>query len=290
MTHRAAGPSSQVPKIWLLPVAVLAILAGLVVTGMLSRSLVLDFVAWWPVWLLIVLLAVLVRRRRLRRLRLSGLVAVFATLLIALLISAHLLAWPALPSSDLMLVGPAPQGVETAALSARVEGQVRLQAGSDFLYRVEPLRWGGEVGIPDAEEQVAASAVVVELISDPDPGFYGFSGWDIFLSSVPVWSLTLDGDVEADLSGLSVSGVQAEGQGRLSMGAAPGPTPVSVVGEFTIEVSRGVPVRIVGQATVPPDWETLTDGTRSPTPGEGWVISAGPDAALTVVYEQAPTG
>jgi hypothetical protein len=290
MTHRATGPSSEVPKVWLLPVVALAVLAGLVAAGMLSRSIALDFVTWWPVWLIVALLALLVRRRHLRRVRLSGLVAVLATLLVGLLVAAHLLAWPALPSSELVLVGQAPQGVETAALSARIDGEVRLRGGAEYLYRVEPLRLGGEIGVPDAEEQSAESAVVVELVADPDPGFYGFSGWDIFLSPVPAWSLTLQGEVDADLSGLSVSGVQAEGRGRLVLGPVSGPTPVSVVGEFTIEVSRGVAIRIVGQAAVPSDWETLSDGSRSPTPGEGWLVSAGPDASLTVVYEQAPPG
>lgn len=290
MTHRAAGPSSQVPKVWLLPVTVLAAIAGLVVAGILSRSLVLDFIAWWPVWLVIALLGVLFRRARLGRLRLSGLLAVLATVILGVLVAAHLLAWPALPSSDMALVGPTPQGVETAALSARIDGEIRLRAGADYLYQVEPLRLGGEVGVPDAEEQSAESTVVVELVPARDPGFYGFSGWDIFLSSVPAWNLTLEGEVDADLSGLNVTGVQAEGQGWLAIGAASGATPVSIAGDFTIEVSQGVPIRIVGQATVPPDWETLSDGSRSPMPGEGWVVSTGPGASLTVIYEQTPAG
>ncbi|MBW3667508.1 MAG: hypothetical protein KY394_07940, partial [Actinobacteria bacterium] len=67
-------------------------------------------------------------------------------------------------------------------------------------------------------------------------------------------------------------------------------TPVTVVGDFTIEVPREVPIRIVGQASAPPDWETLSDGTRSPAPGEGWVVSVAPGTALTVIYEQAAPG
>ncbi|MBW3666369.1 MAG: hypothetical protein KY394_02115, partial [Actinobacteria bacterium] len=189
MTHRAPGPSP--PKIWLLPVLALIALAGLVLSGVLSRSLALDFVAWWPIWALLALLTLLARGRRLGRVRLSGLVPVIAILLIGLLVAAHLLAWPAMPSTRLALVGPPAAAVETAALSARIDGEIRLRAGAEYLYRVEPLRLGGDIAVPDAREQTAESAVVIELLPHPDPGFYGFSGWDVVLSAAPAWSLTL---------------------------------------------------------------------------------------------------
>jgi hypothetical protein len=288
MTHRATGPS--LPKIWLLPVLAVLTLAGLVLAEVLSPSLALDFIALWPVWVLVALIALLVRGRRLGRVRLSGLVPVLATLLVGVLLIAHLLGWPAMPSSAPALVGPSLNGVETAALSARIDGEIRLREGAEHLYLVQPLRQGGEIGVPDAREQAAESAVVIELVPDPDPGLYAFSGWDVILSAVPTWSLTLDGEVDADLAGLRISGVQAEGRGRLILGPVPGPTPVSVVGDFIIELPREVPIRIVGQASVPSDWEMLRDGSRSPAPGNGWVVSMTPETTLTVIYEPGPPG
>ena len=79
MTHRAPGPSLGAPKIWLLPVLAVGALAMLAWTDYLSRSLALDFVAWWPVWLLAILAAVAVRGRRMGRIRLSGVVPLLAT-------------------------------------------------------------------------------------------------------------------------------------------------------------------------------------------------------------------
>lgn len=290
MTHRAPGPSSGAPKIWLLPLLLLAVLAAAGSTGYLSRSLLLDFVAWWPVWVLVVLAALVVRRRRVGRVRLSGLVPLVATLLIGLFAAAHILGWPLMPSTDRVLVGPPADGVETAALSARVGGELRVRAGADFLYRVESLRLGGEVGVPDAEEQQIESAAVIELIPDEMPGLYGFSGWDVVLSSAPAWSLTLEGNIHADLTSLRVAGAQASGSGTLVLGTIPGPTAVSVIGAFTVIVPPETPIRVVGEADVPGDWEALSDGSRSPAPGNGWVLSVAPDSRVTVVYPQGSSG
>lgn len=290
MTHRAPGPYSGAPKIWLLPLLVLVALVVLGWAGYLSRSLLLDFLAWWPVWLLVALAALVVRGRRAGRVRLSGIVPLVATLLIGLFATAHLLGWLLMPSTDRVLVGPSAEGVETAALSARVDGELRVGAGSDFLYQVASLRLGGEVGVPDAEEQQVESAVVVELIPDQTPGLYGFSGWDIVLSTAPAWSLTLEGEIDADLTSLGVAGVQAEGSGTLVLGTVPGPTAVTLGGDFTVTVSPGIPIRVVGEAEVPGDWETLSDGSQSPAPGNGWVLSVAPDSRLTVVYTQASSG
>lgn len=290
MTHRAPGPSLGAPKIWLLPVLVLITLAGLVYADYLSRSLLLDFIAWWPVWLLILLLTVLVRRRRVGRVRLSGLVPLLATLVLGLFIAAHLRAWPGMPSTDRVLVGPPVDGVDTAALSARVDGELRVGDAARYLYLVEPLRLGGDVGVPDATEQHVESAVVIELIPDDEPGWYRFSGWDLFLSPLPTWNLTLSGDMEADLTALDLDGLQVEGSGSILLGGAAGPTPVSLSGDFAVAVAPGTPVRVVGEATVPGDWETLGDGSRSPVEGEGWVLSVVPGSQLTVVYQQSASG
>ena len=290
MTHRATGPSSGAPKIWLLPLLLLAGLAVAGSTGYLSRSLLLDFLAWWPVWLLVALAALVLRGRRVGRVRLSGMVPLAATLLIGVFATGHVLGWPLLPSTDRVLVGPPADGVETAALSARVDGELRVRAGADFLYQVASLRLGGEVGIPDAEEQQAESAVVIELIPDEMPGLYGFSGWDVVLNPMPTWSLTLQGEIDADLTSLQVAGVQAEGSGSLVLGTVPGPTAVSLAGVFTVTLPPATPIRVVGEAEVPGDWEALSDGSRSPAPGNGWVLSVAPGSRVTVVYPQAPSG
>ncbi|MGH8944656.1 MAG: hypothetical protein ACRDVL_00710 [Acidimicrobiia bacterium] len=290
MTHRAPGPSLGAPKIWLLPLLLIGALAVVVWRGYLSRSLLLDFVAWWPVWLGVAVIALAVRGRRVGRVRLSGIVPLVATAAIGIFVAAHLLGWAIMPSADQVLVGPPADGIATAALSARVDGDLHVAGGAQHLYRVEPLRLGGEVGVPDADEQKVESAVVIQLTPEDSPGLYGFSGWDVALSPLPQWSLTLEGDIEADLTALSLSGVRAEGSGSIALGGVDSPTPVSLFGVFSVVVASGTPIRVVGAAAVPGDWESLSDGSRSPAPGNGWVVSVADGSQVTVVYQQSPQG
>ena len=282
MTHRAVGARGGVPRIWLLPIVVVTAILGVTATGLLSRSIVLDLLAWWPVWLLLVVLAVAARGRRIGKLRLPGLVPLITTAALVTFVVGHLLAWPIMPSTSQQLIGPVVGAETSAALSARLAGDLRLSAGADHLYEVDPLRFGGGIGVPEAIEQIQGSAVSIVLSPPADPGLYSFSGWDITVSTLPLWSLTLEGDMEADLTGLDVMALQVSGGGMVTLGEADTTVAASVSGDFEMIVSSAIPVRIVGSAVVPDSWQQLSDGARSPTPGEGWVVSVREGSTLTV--------
>jgi len=284
MTHRATGAGVGVPRIWLLPLTLTAGLVFATAVGWLSRSIVLDFIAWWPVWLLLVVVAILARGRRLWNVRLSGVVPLVVTTTLLLFTAGHMLGWPAMPSSAQSLVGPVVGSESRAALSARLEGSIELSRGADFLYEVDPIRRGGEIGIPSATEQVQGSSISVVLDPPPDPGFYAFAGWEITLSELPVWNLTLEGDIAADFTALDMSGVQAFGSGTLILDQVAMTVPATIAGTFEVLIPAGVAARIIGQASVPDSWNELSDGARSPVPGDGWVISV-PDGSNVTVIE-----
>ena len=284
MTHRATGAGVGVPRIWLLPLTLTAGLVFATAVGWLSRSIVLDFIAWWPVWLLLVVVAILARGRRLWNVRLSGVVPLVVTTTLLLFTAGHMLGWPAMPSSAQSLVGPVVGSESIAALSARLEGSIELSRGADFLYEVDPIRRGGEIGIPSATEQVQGSSISVVLDPPPDPGFYAFAGWEITLSELPVWNLTLEGDIAADFTALDMSGFQAFGSGTLILDQVAMTVPATIAGTFEVLIPAGVAARIIGQASVPDSWNELSDGARSPVPGDGWVISV-PDGSNVTVIE-----
>lgn len=283
MTHRAAGSGRGVPRLWLLPMGVLTGMLAVTAVGTLSQSLVLDLAAWWPVWLIVIVMAVLVRRWRVGRVRVAGLVPLLATAALLALLAGHLQGWPVMPSSSSRLIGPA-ESSPTASLSAQIDGVVRIASGGGFLYQVEPVRLGGEIGIPEAIEQVQESSISVILQPPSDPGFYAFAGWNIVLSPSPTWVLALQGEIDADLSGLQVTELQLGGDGVVRLGSVSQPTPATISGEFELIVPDGVAVRVVGEAVVPENWQQLSDGWRGPTPGDGWVISVPPGGSLSVTY------
>jgi hypothetical protein len=204
-------------------------------------------------------------------------------LALATFLTGHVRGWPVMPSAMVGLYGPQAGSVVTGALSARIDGPVEVGSGqTGFLYAVEPIRRGGEIGPPVATEQLQGPNISVALEPSADPGLYTFAGWSLDLDEAPTWSLSLSGELEADLTRLRLASLQVDGAGSVALGAAAANTVVTVSGSFELTVPAGTPVRVVGDAVVPSGWTLTDDGYVSPTSGEGWVISAGEGSSLTV--------
>lgn len=283
MTHTAAGSSPGVPRAWLLPIVVLfGILVGAAL-GWLSRSVVIDFVAWWLVWLLVGGLAFLAGRRRLGKVRLSALVPLVALATLGVFLACHILGWDAMPSSAASLVGPASDSATTGAMSARIDGKLEVGLGqSGYLYAVVPIRTGGDTGLPEAVERTQGASIAVVLEPVEDPGLHTFAGWNLELGPAPAWALSLGGVLSADLTALRVTELQVEGRGSVRLGSPMAETPVSVSGDFEIEVPSGSAVRVVGTAAVPEGWTETSDGWDSPAGAGGWVVSVSEGSTLVI--------
>jgi hypothetical protein len=169
------------------------------------------------------------------------------------------------------------------ALSAQVDGVLDVgSAKSGFLYAVEPVRGGGDVGPPVAVEQIQGANLSVRLEPAGDPGLYTFAGWALDLEEAPTWNLSLGGDVNANLRRLRLTGLQLNGEGRASLGTVSESVVVNISGTFEIAVPPATPVRVVGDAVVPGSWVDNAEGSASPIAGDGWVFSVGDGSSLTV--------
>lgn len=286
MTRLAVGFGRGFPRIWLLPIGVLTLVLGIAVSGRLSRSIVADLIAWWPVWVGIAIAAYLLRERKVGHFRVAGIVPLVALAFVGLFVLGHLLGWTVMPSASQRLVGPEVGGFTAASLQAEIDGVIEVSGGSEYLYRVEPVKRGGGFGIPGANEQVSNSAISVVLTPPGDPGLYTYAGWDIGLSDVPRWSLDLDGAVDADLTSTGVEALSLAGEGRVRLGDVDGETPISVSGSFRLVVPADVPARVIGVASAPASWTRDADGAIAPTFGEGWVINV--DSGAEVVIAEGP--
>jgi hypothetical protein len=286
MTHVAGGSRRGIPKAWVLPLlAMVLILAGIAL-DLLSRSIVVDFAAWWPVWALLLVLTIVLRGRRLGKVRLSGLVPILWVVALGVFVTGHVQGWQAMPSASVQLIGPSPEAGSNVALSADIDGTLEVGTGeSGFLYEVEPVRSGGDVGTPEATEQVQGTNISVHLRPVTDPGLYTFSGWAVDLHESPVWNLSLGGSIEADLSRLRLTGLQLNGVGQVALGGTTESVVVNVNGAFRISVPAGTPVRVAGDAVVPDGWVKTSGGSASATPGNGWVISVAEGTSLTVIEQ-----
>lgn len=288
MTHLGVGFGRGFPRIWLLPIGVLTLLLGVAVSGRLSRAIVADLLAWWPVWVGLGIAAYLGREKKIGALRLAGIIPLIALVFVVLFICGHLAGWALMPSAAQRLVGPDSAGVTESSLQAEIDGVLEVTGGADFLYVVEPVMRGGGFGIPGASEQVVDSAISVVLEPPADPGLYTFAGWEIALADGPRWRLTLDGAVEADLSSLTVTELILGGGGIVTLGQPGGEVPVSIDGSYRVSIPENVPARIVGAASVPATWLRDADGAVSPAGPGGWVITVKSGASVNVVTATVP--
>ena len=282
MSSGAVGFGRSFPATWVIPLTALLVLLGLAVAGVLSRSLIADLAAWWPVWLILAVEAVVLRNRRLGRVRVSGLVPLVATIAISVFAWAHLAGWALMPSAGQTLVGPDPEGVETAVLAVSVDGLLDISNGQGSLYRVEPIRKGGSVGRPTATESTTGSGIIVDLVADPEPGVFEYAGWTLSLAAGPSWDMRLDGNITGDLGDLDLSELHLDGGGEVELGSPAGPTTVIVDGNFVIRLPEQSPARVIGMASIPASWSLTEDGAVSPVDGEGWRIVVRGEATLTI--------
>lgn len=274
------------PRAWFLPLAAVAAIVGSAYLGWLSRSILADLIAWWPLWLALSLAAFLTRGRTLGRVFVSGLVPLFTVVCLLAFLIGHLVGWSTMPSASVRLVGPRLEDREpaAAALSAHPDGELVVAAAdTGFLYTVLPLRRGGGLGLPTAREQTRPGEMAIVLTPDPDPGWYAFAGWRVLLAPEVSWNLSLGGEMDADLVSLRLSALQLEGRGTVALGAVSSPVPVTISGEFTVTIPREAPARVVGEAEVPEGWAGEDGVWTSPYPGEGWVISVAEGSTLTLI-------
>jgi hypothetical protein len=182
------------------------------------------------------------------------------------------------------LTGSTDSDFTSAGFSARVPGgDLVVATGSPgTLYVAQPVRRGGDIAAPSAVERSQDADVSVVLSPSDDPGLFLWAGWRMSLSPVPAWTLTLEGNIDGDLSGLIVANLQLLGTGSVRLGPVDHSTPLTVSGEFVIDVPGGVPVRVVGPAEIPSEWERTDAGAASPVVGQGWVISVADGSVVEI--------
>lgn len=275
---------------WML-VAAVAVATGVgIFGGILSKSLVVDLVAMWPLLAVIVVAGTIgwVRRRK-KELRAGAILplAIFSAVVLA--VAVHLGGWSQLPSAAARLTGsPAADLSDPTLLTVHIVGELEVGPVTDGSgYRVDPMLRGGLVGVPEAVETSVDDAVAIRVMAADAPSWYMFSGWKLGLSPEVNWRLVLNGKIDADLSSIQIKSGAMAGSGIVTLGPPPpGGGSLVVAGEFRLTVPTDTPVRVSGAAEVPDDWVVSDTGATAPSSddgGDGWVIEVRGDTTVTVV-------
>lgn len=274
---------------WMLVGAVVLATGFGVVGGILSRALVVDLVAMWPLFALILITGVIGWLRSRRRQRRAGAILPLSIFSALILTGAlHLGGWDQLPSAEARLTGlPADELSDPARLTAQIQGTLQIRPLVDGVgYRIDPVLRGGRVGVPEATETFVDGALSVRVSAAEAPGWYTFSGWEMGLAPDVRWRLVLNGQLDADFRSIPLESVAVAGSGTIRLGDPPATgAELTVAGDFQVVVPDTAPVSVMGAATTPSEW-TATDGaTASPEwdpASGGWRILVRGDTPVAV--------
>lgn len=239
-----------------------------IVGNVVSRSLVLDAIALWPI-AAVALPAALIGLKGGRHLALAPLV-LLSWLLVS--VGVHLSGVAGMPSSA-AAVRTDLAGIESARLTVAVDDlSLRIGAGP---FEVAPVPVGGASGVPVVERVSGTSATALVVTDDPDASvWFRFGEYRIRLDQGVAWDLrvTVSGfDIDARDLELASARLVAD-TGRLELGQPPAAATVEVGGDIEVSVPSDAAVTVIGTTRVPSDWTVSDNGATAPAEGEGWTI------------------
>ncbi len=260
-------------------VGILTIVTALGVSaGVLSTGLLLDAIALWPGLVPPLAATIVVAVKKGWSRRIGAIPPLLFITWIGLTGAAHLGGWVALPSSSGELIGPE-ESPNLATMSIAADGRLSVSASDgSHLYEVRYIRLGGPVGVPSAVETTTGGALNVAVRDGGTSEWFKYAGWRLGLGEATEWNLNLAGDVAGDLSQVSLGSLTLGGTGTLTLGEAAKATPVTVMGDFVINLPVNAAASASGNVQTPDDWSE----NASPTPGEGWIFSVAEGASLRI--------
>ena len=158
----AEAPPPKVISIWPIwawtMVGVVLVVIGLGVgAGVLSKTLLLDVISFWPAFVVIALIfAALIPRLRKGAPRLSAVLPLLLLTYLGVTVALHVARWDELPSTAADISGPLVEAVTDARIELDLPGELVVRpANQAELYKVLMLNRGGSTGAPTALEIVS---------------------------------------------------------------------------------------------------------------------------------------
>ena len=272
-------------SLWLLATMGFAALSVAIVGDVLSPSLLLDLVAFWPFGAVAVL-AGMVGVLRGGAPRVVAPVAVLSWMATTMIL--HLSGAAFLPS----MAGGVDGGIGLEGIGAAdvIVGPVEAVdisfTHADELVSVTTTREGGNVAPAVITPFVGDGRAEVVVTERPEPGYFLFSGWQMGLGVVDSWNV----DVQSNEISLNTEGaiqvdITAAGDGVLTLTDLAAPSVAHLTGGFEVVVPEGVGVVIEGEADTPSDWVETGRGSRSPNPDVTWTIRVVAGSQVAVTYQ-----
>ena len=244
--------------------------------GYLRPSIIYDYIDYWPITLLPILLVTIFRRASFYEL-LRNIVNIFLIVVVLIFSFGHLFDSKFLTTYkyDSFFQNNELSSDFNYSLLIDLDGKVNLNSFQGRGYTAEIIDEPGIVGYPEAIETLLGEPRAIIFRELETSSLLKVGGWNINLGNENIWELDIFSlDSFINLSDLKLSPSKLSGTGEIFLGPNLEIESLSLSGNYEVTVPNDLSILVKGQAEVPDQWLNASVGNLN-----------NPDKTYTVVIE-----
>ena len=230
--------------------------------GFLRPSIVYDYLDYWPLTILPLILLFLFRKTNIRE-QVSFYSYILLIIVIIFFQVAHYI------KGDFLTTYGYDSSFENLNLDSKIEHQLLIDGNNSielnyFLgngYKTDILNKPGNSGYPETIETLIGEPRAIIFREIDTSYLLQVEGWKVQLGSENIWKLNIFSvDSNFYLDNLNLNPSSLSGTGQIYLGANLDLSLLVLNGEYEVTVSKDLPIVVKGNAEVPASWLNATVG------------------------------
>ena len=230
--------------------------------GYLRPSIIYDYLDYWPLTILPILLIVIFRNSEFKE-ALGNFVNIILIIIVTIFSFAHMFDSRFLSTyqDESFFENSDLSDDFQYNLSIDIDGTLNLSSFNGFGYSVDIIDRPGKVGYPESIETLVGNPRAVIFREIETSSLFKVKGWDVRLGDRNLWELDIFSiDSTIYLDNLSLFPSKLSGTGQIFLGDNLKMEKLIISGNYEITVSGNLSILIVGQAETPSSWLEATVG------------------------------
>ena len=230
--------------------------------GYLRPSIIYDYIDYWPLTILPILLIVIFRNSEFKE-ALGNFVNIILIIIVTIFSFAHMFdsRFSSTYQDESFFENSDLSDDFQYNLSIDIDGTLDLSSFNGLGYSVDIIDRPGKVGYPESIETLVGNPRAVIFREIETSSLFKVKGWDIRLGDRNLWELDIFSiDSTIYLDNLSLFPSKLSGTGQIFLGDNLKMENLIISGNYEITVSDNLSVLIIGQAETPSSWLEATVG------------------------------
>ena len=230
--------------------------------GYLRPSIIYDYLDYWPLTILPILLIVIFRNSEFKE-TLGNFINIILIIIVTIFSFAHMFdsRFSSTYQDESFFKNSDLSDDFQYNLSIDIDGTLDLSSLNGLGYSVDIIDRPGKVGYPESIETLVGNPRAVIFREIETSSLFKVKGWDIRLGDRNLWELDIFSiDSAIYLDNLSLLPSKLSGTGQIFLGDNLKMENLIISGNYEITVSDNLSILIKGQAETPSSWLEATVG------------------------------